>query len=140
MGAINAGRVILGGLVAGLVMNIGQTVLNLAVLGKQSEEAMKRLNVEPPGGGTIGIYVGLTFLVGIALVWGYAAIRPRFGPGPKTAVIAGVFVWLLSRLLPSIIYMVSGMLPGSLVMTAAAWGFVEVLLAALAGGWLYREA
>lgn len=140
MGAINTGRVILGGLVAGLVMNIGQTVLNLAVLGKQSEEAMKRLNVEPPGGGTIGIYVGLTFLVGIALVWGYAAIRPRFGPGPKTAVIAGVFVWLLSRLLPSIIYMVSGMLPGSLVMTAAAWGFVEVLLAALAGGWLYREA
>lgn len=140
MGAINTGRVILGGLVAGLVMNIGQTVLNLAVLGKQSEEAMKRLNVEPPGGGTIGLYVGLTFLVGIALVWGYAAIRPRFGPGPKTAVIAGVFVWLLSRLLPSIIYMVSGMLPGSLVMTAAAWGFVEVLLAALAGGWLYREA
>src|SRR4030095_6901619 len=28
-------------------------------------------------------------------VWLYAAIRPRFGPGPRTAVIAAVVTWAL---------------------------------------------
>ena len=31
-------------------------------------------------------------------VWLYAAIRPRFGPGPKTAICAGLIVWGLSYL------------------------------------------
>lgn len=140
MGSINWGRVIGGGLVAGLVMNISEFVLNAIVLAKDVEEAMKRLNLEPPGGGAVGIFVTETFFVGIFLVWLYAAIRPRYGAGPKTAICAGLIVWFLARLIPSIGHVVMGMFPADLVVIALLWGLVEILVGALAGGWLYKEA
>lgn len=44
MGKINIGRVLLGGLAAGLVMNIGEFLLNAVVLAKDLEEAMRKAN------------------------------------------------------------------------------------------------
>lgn len=139
MAAINWGRVISGGLAAGLVMNIGQTLLNAVVLAEQSAELSKRLNVPPPGGAQIGVFVLGTFAVGIVLAWLYAAMRPRYGAGPATALAAGLAVWFLSRFLPSLYYAVGGIIPMGLAMTAAGWSIVEVPLAALVAGWLYKE-
>ena len=34
--------------------------------------------------------------MGIGLIWLYAAIRPRYGPGPRTAAIAGFVMWLIT--------------------------------------------
>ncbi|HSE60477.1 MAG TPA: hypothetical protein VLA99_17380 [Nitrospiraceae bacterium] len=31
----------------------------------------------------------------LSALWLYAAIRPRFGAGPKTALYAGLGVWVL---------------------------------------------
>jgi hypothetical protein len=36
-----------------------------------------------------GSFNATGFLIGIFAIWLYAAIRPRHGPGPKTAVCAG---------------------------------------------------
>ena len=49
MGNINVGRVILGGLLAGLVINIGESVLNLFVVAQGMDQALKarNLSVEP---------------------------------------------------------------------------------------------
>ena len=140
MSAINWGRVVGGGLAAGLVMNISQFVLNAVVYAKESEEAMRRLNLQPPPPAAIGIFIGMTFVVGVFLVWFYAAIRPRYGAGPKTALCAGFSVWFLARFLSSVVYVASGIFPAGLVFGATAWGLVEVMLAALLGGWLYQEA
>lgn len=140
MGGINTGRVILGGLLAGLVFNIGETILNMFVLAAPMQEAMQAHNIAQPGGAVIGVFVVLGFVIGIVLVWLYAAVRPRLGPGPKTAGIVGVVAWFL--IYPgAIIGMVSmGLLPANLVVLALVWGLVELVLAALAGGWLYKEA
>src|SRR6266481_1988424 len=80
MGKINFGRVLLGGLVAGLVINIGEYLLNGVVLAKQMEGTFRKMNVPAPGGNFIAIAVALTFLLGILIVWIYALIRPRLGP------------------------------------------------------------
>lgn len=139
MGTINMGRVILGGLLAGLVFNLGETVFNLFLFGDQMEAAMQRLGLPMPGGGAIAVFVVMGFVGGIATVWIYAAIRPRFGPGPRTATFAGLTVWLLAYLFPTVGYVVQGMLPARLATIGAVWGLVELLIAAQAGGWLYRE-
>lgn len=139
MSAINWGRVIGGGLLAGLVLNIGQTILNAVVLAEASAELAKRLNLEPAGGAQIGVFILLTFLLGITLVWFYAAIRPRYGPGPKTAICAAIAVCFLARLLPTIIYGVGGMLTANIAVIAGAWSVVEMILAGLAGAWIYKE-
>jgi hypothetical protein len=140
VGGINTGRVILGGLLAGLVFNIGETILNVFVLAAPMQEAMQAHNLAQPGAGAMGVFVVLGFLIGIVLVWLYAAVRPRLGPGPKTAGIVGVAAWFF--IYPgAVVAMVSmGLLPANLAALVLVWGLVELVLAALAGGWLYKEA
>lgn len=139
MGNINFGRVILGGLVAGLVLNIGEFVLNEVIFKKEIEEMVKRLHVPVPGGSFIAIAVTITFILGIVIVLTYAMIRPRFGPGPKTAIFAALISWfciyVYSGILNSVIF---GLAP-SLLIIGMAWGLVEYILSALAGAWLYKE-
>lgn len=49
---------------------------------------------------TFGRMAGFTLNVvpGIWAVWLYAAIRPRYGAGPKTAAIAGFSWWLIATI------------------------------------------
>lgn len=140
MGRINVVRVILGGLLAGLVIDISESILNLVVIADSMELAMREYNMVPPGGSTIAILMVGGILLGIVTVWIYAAIRPRFGPGPTTAVLAGFVVWLLAYLWRLLDVGLVGWFDPGLLVLPAAWGLVEILLAALAGGWLYREA
>jgi len=131
--------VILGGLVAGLVINIGESILNLAIAGETMELAYRQLNLEPPGGMTIGLFVVLGFVLGILLVWLYAAIRPRFGASAKTAIMAGFFVWLFAFLWPSIGNGLIGLFDADLLVFGVVWGLFEILAASVAGAWVYRE-
>ncbi len=139
MGKINIGRVIVGGLLAGVVLNVGEFVLNEPILGDQWTAAMAALNRPPIGGSMIAWFVLLTFVLGIALVWLYAAIRPRFGAGPKTAVWAGVTVWFFACLWGFGSTWVMGLFPARLVGIILVWELIEVPLAAVAGAWLYKE-
>ena len=139
MGNINMGRVILGGLVAGLVLNIGEFLLNGVVLAKEMEAFMTQHNFrEPPN--FIAIAVGLTFVLGIVIVLGYACIRPRFGPGVKTAIIAGVFAWFGVCFYCTIINGVLAGIPMGTLILGMVWCLVEYCLGAIAGAWLYKEA
>src|SRR5262245_38070910 len=96
MGRINLGRVVLGGLLAGLVLNIGESLLNAVVLASDMEAVTTARNVPQVGGSAIAGFVLMCFALGIGLVWLYAAIRPRYGAGVKTALIAGIVVWLMA--------------------------------------------
>jgi len=140
MEQINWSRVILGGFVAGLIMNVGEFLLNVVILAKELEEATRKLNLPTPGGDFIAKAVVLVFIPGIVAVLVYAAIRPRFGAGPKTAVIAAVIVWLLAYVYQSLLSAAMGMFPLSLTLIGLGWGLVELMLATLAGAWLYKES
>jgi len=140
MGKINFGRVLLGGLVAGLILNLGEWVLNGVVLHQQMQEFFKRCGFPEPGTNFLVIAVAITFVLGIVIVLGYAAIRPRFGPGPKTAIIAALFAWFGVVVYQNIIAGGLGMEPVSLLAMVIGWELVEYLLAALVGAALYSEA
>jgi hypothetical protein len=144
MGQINMGRVIGGGLLAGLVMNISQFVLHAIVLkedGRMLMDQWTRLGfhiTEDPK--MLGILVALTFALGVLAVWTYAAIRPRFGPGPKTAIIAGLAVWAMSYFYAAVyVYAAIVIYPIKLTWFPVAWSLIEVPIATMAGAWLYKE-
>jgi hypothetical protein len=140
MKPINFGRVILGGLLAGVIINISEFLLHAVVLKKDLEDAMRSLNrTTPMGGGQFAVWILFGFVVGIAAVWLYAAIRPRYGPGPGTAVRAGVTVWFFQSLLPSIAMANLGLFEGKLVIVPVIWVLVEQIIATNAGAWLYKE-
>ncbi len=136
---MNMGRVVLGGLVAGLVINVGEFILNMPILGSQWSDALKALNRPPMDAAPPTFFIILAFVLGIFTVWLYAAIRPRFGKGPKTAICAGMMMWLISILYPMAGMLPMNLFPKSLMITAAIWDFFELPIAALAGAWFYRE-
>jgi len=140
MNNINFGRVVLGGLLAGLVLNVGEFLLNSFVLASQMKDFMAKHNFSEPSGSFIVVAVGLTFVMGIVLVLGYACIRTRLGPGVKTAIIAGLFAWFGVYFYTGIINDVLFGIPMGMTVMVVVWGLVEYAVAAVAGAWLYKEA
>jgi hypothetical protein len=139
MGSINLGRVIVGGLLAGVIILIGEAILNLSLLGEEWQTWSDAHNLPAPDNLTSILYILMDFLVGITLVLIYALIRPRCGAGPTTALFSGFLVWFLLWLLGLGSMGIAFAMPGWIIVAALLWGLVEVLLASLAGGWLYRE-
>jgi hypothetical protein len=76
--------------------------------------------------------------MGLVLVWTYAAIRPRFGPGPKTAVTAALVIWIVGGVLMSNYLMIGMMSMGSWWMYAIAW-LVNLVIATMIGARFYTE-
>src|SRR5437588_1440188 len=94
MAHTNRVRVVLGGLLAGVVINVVEFVTNGVVLKADWGQAMQALGKPAvPSGSAIAIYNVWGFLVGIAAVWIYAAIRTRYGAGAGTAARAGIAGW-----------------------------------------------
>jgi hypothetical protein len=140
MGKINFGRVLLGGLVAGVILTIGEYVINDLVLAKQMADTLRRFNVPKPGNNFIIAATVMTILLGILLVWLYALIRARLGPGPKTAVVAAIILWFSVYVYTGVINGMLFQIPMNLMLIGFVWGFVEYIVAALAGGALYSES
>jgi len=140
MGKINWARVLLGGLAAGVVVNIFEAAV-VTMLSEEYKVAMAALGKtmdESPA--MLALLLAYGFGYGIAAVWFYAAIRPRFGPGPKTAVCAALAVWFVGYLLPTTGYVAFDLFPMRLLAIGLANGFVETILGTLLGAWLYKEA
>src|SRR5437867_4390674 len=100
--AMNTPRILGGGLAAGLVINVVDFISNTMLF---KDRMGAELNAVAPGlmersmtTSSIVQFVVVDFVLGILLVWLYAAIRPRFGPGPRTAAIAGLIQWLYGGL------------------------------------------
>ncbi len=139
MSRINFGRVVLGGILAGILINISEYLRFDVVMRGEFEAGLQALGKRlPKGAVATTIWTLWGFGLGIAAVWLYAAIRPRYGPGAATAVRAGVAVWFMTSLLAIIAMRAMGLFAISPV--ALVWTLVESVAATLAGAWLYREA
>jgi hypothetical protein len=139
MGRINYGRVILGGLLAGLILNLGELLLNTQIVGEDWNEAMRAIGKQPVSANATVIFVILGFVVGVLAIWLYAMIRPRFSPGLKTAIWAGLMVWALAYAWPSLSGMPMGIIPSRLFLISMIWGLFEVPIATSVGAWVYKE-
>jgi apolipoprotein N-acyltransferase len=139
MAGIRWGRVLAGGLVAGLIINIGESILNVPLAGEELAQALEARNLPPVGGGAIAYFIGMCFLLGILMVWIYAAVRPRLGPGPKTAVIVALVAWFMTLVWSGGAQVAMGIMPLRLTIFGLGWGLVEFIIASVVGAKLYRE-
>ena len=139
MNKINLGRVLLGGIVAGFIISVGELVLNGILLHDQMQADMKRMNLAPPGNGFGVLAVGLTFIFAILAVLLYAMVRSRLGPGPKTALIIALILWFCLYAYCGTINMMLISVPPKIILMILAWGLVEYPLGILAGAALYKE-
>ncbi|HZQ17296.1 MAG TPA: hypothetical protein VFA90_01145 [Terriglobales bacterium] len=141
MAHTNRVRVVLGGLLAGVVINITEYIENGIVLKADWGQAMQALGKSPQlTGSAIAIYNLWGFLAGIAALWIYAAIRPRYGAGPGTAARAGFAAWILAGLLAALANYPSGLFPTRLLVITTIVGLIEMVIATIIGASIYKEA
>jgi hypothetical protein len=145
MARIDRQRVLLGGLAAGLIMNVSEFVLHALVLAGDSQQltddwARRGVAMNQDASALLEL-VAMTFGLGLLAVWLYAAIRPRYGAGPRTALRAGLAAWAFSYLYAGV-YAWAGIavVPPVLSWLPVVWGLVEIPLATLVGAWVYQEA
>lgn len=139
MTKINAGRVVAGGLVAGVVANLGDFAVNAPMLGAQWDDGLRGLGLDPAQNpyGALG-WIASDFLFGFIMVWCYAAIRPRFGPGIMTAILASVVVWATARI-AYFSFAFMGLFAPDLVIASAVGGLIAWLIGGVLGAAVYRE-
>ena len=140
MAQLNSSRVIVGGLAAGLVMNAIDATTNGFLLGTRWMVETEALNpglLAKASSGTMG-WVVVDFILGILTVWVYAAIRPRLGPGPRTAFTAASVIWLAAHAAYAS-YAFMGYYSWSLVGASSLGGLVASLAGGYVGARLYRE-
>jgi len=141
MGKFNVTRLILGGIVAGIAIDLLDYLVDGVWLAQRWADGLALLG--KPGFSPVqDIWFNvLGLLTGLAAIWLYAAIRPRFGAGAKTAFIAGVAVWFIGVFLPNVGFMcVSKLFSHHLTLYTTLGGFVEVVFGTLAGASVYRES
>jgi hypothetical protein len=139
MTGMNGRRIVAGGLVAGVVA----TALELAaepLFGLDWEGWLAGLGVGAPDGVAAAYIVLGGLALGVLAVWLYASMRPRYGPGPRTAILAGLVIWALACLFPTLGLAAFGVLPvNELFWVSVLFPIVQFPAATLAGARVYRE-
>jgi len=136
------GRVIAAGLLAGLVLNVGEAVLHGVIFAAQTAETMKQLGHDIAGSGAnTAQLVLITFVQGVLGMVLYSDLTARWGAGAGTAARVGLILWVLSAVY-SAVYLGSGfagLFPGSLVWGPVAYELVLYPVAMMAGRMALRD-
>jgi hypothetical protein len=139
---MNKGRLLAGGLVAGIIINIAEGILNGAILGEAWKDWAARtaaINQQPSPRTGMLIWTILALALGFLGVWMYAAVRPRFGSGPRTALKVAFFMWLTFWVSTALQSFALGNVPRGLLAMGLIGGLIGIIVAMLAGAAIYKE-
>jgi len=141
MGKMNVGRVILGGIVAGIAADLLDFWVDGVLLAKMWNGQLETWGKSPFSGSQIAWFMVFGLISGVVSIWIYAGIRPRFGPGVKTAIYAGIATWILGALLPNFGFMwATRFFSGHLTAYTTLGAFFEIVIGAICGAAVYKEA
>jgi len=144
-GRIRWGRMLLGGAAGALVCVASGLLIGVVLLEGAVQPPFDTLGADAAPQGALARTLAATFSLlmragfGFLAAWVYVAIRPRFGAGRKTAVIAGLFVWVSTRLYAGALVWGVGVYSGTTTAIALVWALAEMVAVGLIVGWLYRE-
>jgi hypothetical protein len=139
---INVPRVLLGGMVAGLILFAITGAVNGGILSADLETWSQGMgkHINPPARSlSMWLWALMSLIVGTLGVWIYAGTRPRFGAGPWTAVLAGLALWVANKLAVAVDFLALGLLPARIVAGQLIGGLVAILIGVFVGARFYRE-
>lgn len=130
---------LLGGLSAGLVVLAGELFLNLAVLNDEMAELLQRFALPEPTPMVLAQAVLRLLLLGVFAVWLALKLEREMGDPHRSAIVSGLCIWLLAWASVQWALANTGFVTPRLAVISAAWGLVEVPLAAWTGAWVFRR-
>ena len=140
MSRISTTHVLIGGVAAAVVLNACDFAVNNYVLADFWRHLGQTHNVDMflmNGTSALVTFITVDTALGFLLAWVYAAIRPRLGPGPSTAVIASFVVYGVAAL--QMATYGGWFIPWDLFIRSSALSLVSFVAAGLAGAWVYKE-
>lgn len=141
MGNINVARWFIGGIVAGIVMNVIDFVTYGFLLSADMTAWAHGLHIDPAlmnSSSSMATFVVSDLLLGLVLIWIYVTMRPRFGPGPKTAVIAALTFFVTIELATFGLTSM-GIFTTAFFFKTALFALVCRVVSGLAGAAVYKE-
>jgi hypothetical protein len=141
MGQINWTRVVIGGIVAAVILFIAGFIIHGAILGADwtAWQQAGHMPLALSHGEAVVIWILVSLINGFTGVWIYAGIRPRYGAGAKTALIAGLMIWLVGGLIAALAGYALGNVPHRVVAIAGIGDLIADLIAVVAGAYFYKE-
>jgi hypothetical protein len=137
---MNRTRILVGGLVAGVVMNAIDVIANAVVLADRYAHFQETgFFLKEPRFPFLPLWILMLFGFGLGIAWLYAAVRPRLGPGPRTALLVGVVVGLMAHVMPNFAEASWAHTGRFMPLVWMIAGILECTLGALVAGALYRE-
>ena len=140
--AMNTGKALTGGIIAGIVLNVLDFLWNSVVLAdrmKADLDGFKPGMYDAMNNSTaMWTFIICDLVIGLILVWTYAAIRPRFGPGPKTAITAAFIIWITAGVVMTN-YLTAGMMSMRTWWIVAFLWLVNLIVAGWIGARFYAE-
>ena len=142
MARINVGRMLLGGIVAGILMFLADAFIHGTLLQEHWMAAMKaagRSVAQEEHGSDMVYFAAFELLRGLAMAWVYSVFRTHYGPGPKTAVRAALGVWAMMFPIFFLQEIPLGFYSTTLLGLWSLYEVVPSVIAGLVAGALYKD-
>jgi hypothetical protein len=131
---INWARVVLCGLLAGGVW----TVLAASVVTLVGQDFVEAMTHGRAISGSAQVFLFLSDLAaGIWAMWLYASIRPRYGPGAKTAIVSACAWWIIATMQSGKWIVLLALDVGRAA--PLTLNLIAMVAATTAGAWAYSE-
>jgi hypothetical protein len=139
---INTGRVIIGGIIAGIICFLGDGIVHGVLLKEHWAAIMAALGRS--GAGNLaqrgfGYFLVYDLLKGVLAIWIYAAALPRFGAGAGSALLAAFTVWLLVIPVPTLGLLPMAFFSAKFAVLWSLYGLLPIIIGTLIGAFFYRE-
>ncbi len=139
MAGINPGRLIVMGLVIGVVCDVIENIAGYVLQGRWAA-VMASIGRPELNAGQLVAFNVYGLVLGLATAWVYAGIRPRFGPGPRTATFAAVAAWVLGYVLSYATLAIMSVISPGFAVILALIGLVELVVGSIVAMHFYKEA
>jgi hypothetical protein len=135
---INYQRVLLGGLIAGIIIVIS-AISMVPVAGNEMSLALSKFNLPPLSTISMLYFVGVSLLMGILLILIYAMVIPKMKEGITTAITVALVMWLVGNVFPNFANVVYGFMPLKMTLIGIIWGLFELVIASIVGSRFYKD-
>jgi hypothetical protein len=137
---MNWKRIALGGLLGGIAMNALDFAVGMLVLGERYMKFQEAgVFLKEPRLPFVPIWIAGIFVLAFLASWFYAAVRPRLGPGPKTALLVGLALGLVGHVMYNVSAAAWGLQGRFMPLVWMVSGIVELVVGTLVAGWVYKE-
>jgi hypothetical protein len=139
---INIKRVTIGGLVAGLVIFAINGVINGAIpsapFQSQASGMADRIHA-PAFPAALVLWLFMSWLLGTGGVWAFASMAARLNSRNRTALQAGLLIWVAGKAAVALDFVALGLLPASIIAGQLIVGLLSILVGVYCGARVYGE-